>query len=216
MAQAVGRMGNFEIVLIPAAGRVVEEDFEIRQRLAGPIGERSRDRTSRWHAAAAGWWSPGGIAGTLPSGGRRLSRAGLTMALRTLPRPAPCLRGAHVIAAGTVAALAIDAFRQRAGVERLRARLVVAGGNPRDRRCGRTCTRRRSAGAAAGSRGRGRAPWPTCRPSRRTTPAAVRSACRARCDADKSAHGCRSPSRSRPWIRRPWLPLPSGPMRQRR
>ena len=91
-----------------------------------------------------------------------LRRAGLTMLARTSAAVLPArLDGANMLAAGAMTALAVDAFREVAGEDRVAAGGLVAGGNLRNRRYGRTCTYRRRSGGCADDRNRSPATWPS-------------------------------------------------------
>ncbi len=131
LAQAVSRVGDFKILLIFAAGRVIEEEHEIAQRLAWIVGERAAAVTLDGMRQG----EAGGLQVAL--------QADLHLTIAAQPRGiddggahlvggrSGGMRSAHMVAARTVAALAIDAFGESAGIERLTARFVVAGGNPR-------------------------------------------------------------------------------------
>ena len=122
---------------------------------------------------------------------------GFTMAARMASSSAPAVWRRDVVAAGSVAALAIDAFGQARRIERLAARLVVAGGNLRvgvvaeHALVGDGARRQDVIAVVSGAHGPGAAVFGI--PGR----AGARSARRARCGADKCGRGCRSPSRSR-------------------
>src|SRR5262249_5960858 len=116
---------------VPAAGRTIEVDLEVAERLAGPIGKRSSavalDRMRQLLA--------GGLQVTL--------HAHLELPFRTQPRwigdrradgsgrRAGLPRRTDVVAARPVATLAIDSFGQAALIHRLTSRLVVPGGDLR-------------------------------------------------------------------------------------
>ena len=131
-AQAVGGAAdNFELLVVPAAGGVVEGELEIRERLAGAEGARAAVEA----ADDGGKSGAGGLqvalhaqihaqfraeAGGIHDAGANLLNGG-----------AGGLDGAEVLRSGAVAALAVDAFGQIAGEDGFAIGTVVAGRHAR-------------------------------------------------------------------------------------